>query len=159
MSQSQAIQTILDDFRRVWSGDPFHGPAIDDILGDTSAEAAFARPVPGAHSIAEIALHIATWEDIIRRRLAGEVIDTVPDDEDWLAAGQASPAAWDAIRRKVAEAHGALEKAVDALPEARLADPVPAREYDVRYMLQGILQHSLYHAGQISLLKRAATQR
>lgn len=152
------VQKILEDFRRAWSGDAFHGPAVRDILDGIPADAAFARPVAGAHSIAEIALHIATWEDIIRRRLAGEVIDAVPDDQDWLAAGSPAPGAWDAIRRKVAGAHTALEKAVEALPDTRLGDAVPAREYDVRYMLQGILQHSLYHAGQISLLKRAAGQ-
>ncbi len=152
------VQQILDQFRKAWGGEPFHGPPIRDILAGVSAQAAFARPVAGAHSIAEVALHIATWEDVIRRRLAGEVIDTLPDDQDWLAAGDATPAAWDAIRRKVADAHTALDRAVEALPEVRLDDPVPARDYDVRYMLHGILHHALYHAGQISLLKRAAGQ-
>lgn len=150
------VQHILDQFRKVWGGDPFHGPPIRDILAEVDAKAAFARPIAGAHSIAEVALHIATWEDVIRRRITGEVIDTLPDEQDWLAAGEPTPAAWDAIRRRVADVHNALDKAVEALPDARLDDPVPTRAYDVRYMLHGSLHHVLYHAGQISLLKRAA---
>jgi uncharacterized damage-inducible protein DinB len=152
------VRQILDQFRKAWGGDPFHGPPIRDILAGVSAQAAFSRPVAGAHSIAEIALHIATWEEVVRRRLGGEVIDTLPDDQDWLAPGDGSEARWDAIRRRVAEAHAALEKAVEALPDARLDGPVPTRAYDVRYMLHGSLHHALYHAGQISLLKRAAGQ-
>lgn len=149
------VQTILDEFRRAWSGDPFHGHPIRDILDGVDAGRAFAHPVPGVHSIAEIALHIATWEEVIRRRLAGEAIDTIPDEQDWQAAGEAGEAGWDAIRRKVADVHAALERDVAALTDGRLDDPVPARDYHVRYMLHGSLHHALYHAGQISLLKRA----
>jgi uncharacterized damage-inducible protein DinB len=150
------VQTILDEFRRVWSGDPFHGPPIRDVLAGVDARAAFSRPLAGVHSIAEIALHIATWEEVIRRRLGGEAIDQLPDDQDWLAAGEGSEARWDAIRRRVTEAHAELERDMEALPDARLDDPAPARDYDVRFMLHGALHHSLYHAGQIALLGKAA---
>ena len=150
------VRKILDQFRKAWAGDPFHGPPIRDILAGVSAQAAFSRPVAGAHSIAEIALHIATWEDVTRRRLAGEVIDQLPDDQDWLTAGEGSEARWDAIRRRVADAHAALENEMEAAPDTRLDDPVPTRDYDVRYMLHGALHHGLYHAGQIALLGKAA---
>jgi uncharacterized damage-inducible protein DinB len=149
------VQGIVEQLQRAWDGNAFHGPAVKDLLQGVKPEAAFARPVPGAHTIAELALHIATWEDVVRRRLGGEVVDTLPDDQDWPAPQQEGPAAWDALRKRLDEVHARLEAAVAALPEARLAEPVAARDYDVSYMLHGILQHSLYHAGQIALLRKA----
>jgi DinB family protein len=94
----------------------------------------------------------------VRRRLEGEVIDTVPDHEDWPRAGDTTPAGWEAIRRELDDRHARLEGVVAALPESRLGDAVAARPYDVQYMLHGILQHTLYHAGQIALLKKAAEE-
>jgi uncharacterized damage-inducible protein DinB len=152
------VHKIVDQLQRAWDGEPFHGPAVGPLLAGVGAGAAFARPLKGAHTIAEIARHIGTWEDVVRRRLAGEVIDQVPDEEDWPSPGDGSPAGWDAIRRELDDRHARLESAVAALPEARLADPVAARDYDVQYMLHGILQHTLYHAGQIALLKKAAEE-
>jgi uncharacterized damage-inducible protein DinB len=149
------VQGIVDQLQRAWDGDPFHGPSLRTILDGIAAPAAFARPLPGAHSIAEIALHIATWEDVVQRRVGGEVIDSLPDEQDWPPVGKETPAAWEAVQRTLEDAHARLEQRVGALAEARLGDPVAARDYDVEYMLYGIVQHTLYHAGQIALLKKA----
>ena len=150
------VQRIVDQLQRAWDGDAFHGPAVRSILEGVTAPHAFARPIAGGHSIGEIALHIGTWEDVVRRRLGGEVIDSLPDDQDWPTVREASASGWDATRRWLEECHTRLEATVAALPEARLREPVAARDYDVYVMLHGILQHGLYHAGQMALLKKAA---
>ena len=150
------VKRILDQLQRAWDGEPFHGPAVHGILEGVPPPAAFARPLPGTHSIAEIARHIGTWVDVVRRRLGGEVVDALPDEQDWPGAGDSSAEGWATTRRWLDEVHARLEQAVAALPEARLREPVAARDYDVQYMLHGILQHTLYHAGQIALLKKAA---
>lgn len=154
MDQRTRIQGIVDQLQRAWDGDPFHGPALRAILDGVAAPAAFARKLAGAHSIAEIALHIAVWEDVVQRRLGGELIDAVPDDQDWPPVREQTPGTWQDVQRRLEDAHARLEQKVAAFPEARLGEPVPARDYDVEYMLHGIVQHSLYHAGQIALLKK-----
>ncbi|HST63031.1 MAG TPA: hypothetical protein VLK84_30260, partial [Longimicrobium sp.] len=52
---------ILDELRRAWDGDPWHGDALRTILDAVPADAAATRPLPGAHSVGEIVLHLATW--------------------------------------------------------------------------------------------------
>jgi hypothetical protein len=52
-----------------------------------------------------------------------------------------------------------LVKTVAALPKSRLLDQVPGKKYDFYHMLHGIAQHELYHAGQIAILKKAASGR
>jgi hypothetical protein len=53
--------------------------------------------------------------------------------------------------------HDELIAAVEAMPEAQLSEQVPGKpgaHYNFYYMLQGLVQHELYHAGQIALLKK-----
>jgi uncharacterized damage-inducible protein DinB len=47
---------------------------------------------------------------------------------------------------------------VVGLPDSRLYEMVPGKQgahYTNYYMLHGVVQHELYHAGQIALLKKA----
>jgi hypothetical protein len=46
-------------------------------------------------------------------------------------------------------------KAVEAFSDARLQHTVPGRDYDFYHLYHGIVQHSLYHGGQIALLKKS----
>jgi len=52
--------------------------------------------------------------------------------------------------------HEHLQQAIARLTDRHLAEPVPAMGYDVYFMLHGAVQHALYHAGQIAILKKAA---
>ena len=119
------VRRIVDQMQKAWDGEPFHGPAVGTLLAGIAAQAAFARPLAGAHTIAEIARHIGTWEDIVRRRLAGEVIDQVPDEDDWPSV-DATPAGWDAIcaervwargePMRLEAAHGADRACLEPVP-------------------------------------------
>ena len=50
--------------------------------------------------------------------------------------------------------HDALVKTVAALPDSRLRDYVPGKRYDFWNMMHGVVQHELYHAGQIAILQK-----
>ncbi len=69
-----------------------------------------------------------------------------------------SEAAWRLAVDTAKHAHHELVQAVAAFPDSRLQDQVPGKSqdyYDFYYMFSGIVQHELYHAGQIALLKKA----
>ncbi len=51
------IPFFCEQLRKGHSDDPWHGPAIADLLADVTAGEAVAHPVPGAHSVWEIVLH------------------------------------------------------------------------------------------------------
>jgi uncharacterized damage-inducible protein DinB len=148
---------IADQLRRAFEGEAWHGPSVLEILDGLGAAAAAARPLPEAHSIWEIVIHIAVWDDAARRRMAGEVVQPTPA-EDWPAVTDTSPAAWERALAHLKRMHQALVAAVAATADARLPEKVPGKEpdyYTLYYMLHGIAQHELYHAGQIALLKKA----
>lgn len=152
-------ERLLDELRRAWDGDPWHGDSLHAILAGVTADAAAARPIANAHSIGEIVLHLAAWTREVTRRL-GDRVARDPADGDWPAAdGVPFDTAVDALGR----AHAELLEAVAAFPPDAL-DAIVGEARDrplgagvsFSVMLHGIAQHYAYHAGQIALLRKGA---
>jgi len=159
MPRDDQVETlrIADQLRRAFDGEAWHGPSVLEILRGLTAAAAAARPLPRSHSIWEIVEHIAVWDDVARRRMGGEIVQPAPD-QDWPAVTETTPGAWLRTLDHLKQTHDALVGAVTALSDQRLPERVPGKEpeyYTLYYMLHGIVQHELYHAGQIALLKKA----
>ncbi|HKS71984.1 MAG TPA: DinB family protein [Terriglobales bacterium] len=149
------ISRISKQLKLAYEGEAWHGPAVLELLDDVDARTAAARPIAKAHTIWELTLHIAGWEDVIRRRLEGEVC-TLSDDDNFPDVKDKSEAAWRKAIELLKQKHEQLLKTIDALSDSRLSDRVPGKNYDVYTMLHGATQHALYHAGQIAVLKRAS---
>src|SRR5437762_13216457 len=63
---------IAELLQRAFDGSAWHGPAVLELLEDVDAATAAARPLPRVHSIWELVLHIAVWDDAAVRRLGGK---------------------------------------------------------------------------------------
>jgi uncharacterized damage-inducible protein DinB len=157
MKANSEIGRIIHQMEAAFDGEAWHGPALMELLADVSANSAAARPIASAHTIWELTLHVAAWEDVIRRRLGGEAL-TLTDAENFPTVTDVSDEAWDRAVQALIANHKALLATAAALPEERLGDQVPGKDYDVYTMLHGSAQHVIYHAGQIILLMRAVGQ-
>jgi len=147
---------IADQLRRAFSGEAWHGDALLEILDGVTAAQASARHIPHAHTIWELVLHIAAWDGAVRRRLGGEAV-TLSDDQNFPPARDTSESAWRKAVEHARRVHDELIQAVSDFPDSRLAEQVPGMQgahYSYYYMLHGVVQHELYHAGQIALLKK-----
>jgi uncharacterized damage-inducible protein DinB len=147
---------IADQLRRAFNGEAWHGDSVFEILEGVMAAQAAARPIARAHTIWELVLHIAAWDDAVLRRLGGVAME-LSDAENFPPVTDASEAAWRKALAQVRRDHEKLVAAVASLPDSRLGDVVPGKEgahYTFYYMLHGVVQHELYHAGQIALLKK-----
>lgn len=148
------ISFIVDELKRAFAGEAWHGPALMEILDGVDAKTAAARPINSAHCIWELVIHLAGWEQVVTGRLRGQTA-TLTDAENFGHISNTSEQAWQATLATLRQNHAELLKTVAALPESRLNDRVPSKDYDVRFMLHGVAQHAAYHGGQIAILKRA----
>jgi uncharacterized damage-inducible protein DinB len=146
------IERIRDQLHRAFYGPAWHGPALGETLEGVTAALAARKPPGGAHSIWEIARHAAFWEAAVLRRARGDRTGLDPS-ADWGKVPDQSAAAWKAERTRLLEGHDALEKALLDLPDDRLEQVFPGKN-TLYTLLHGAVQHDLYHAGQIQLLKR-----
>jgi len=148
---------ILEELRGSFEGPLWLGPPVSEILEGVDARVASARPIPGRHSIWEILLHITVWEDAARHRTRGDPARVMTAERDWPPVGASDEAAWEEALAELDRVHALLEAAAGELEPEDLDRTAPGQEYTIGFMLHGVVQHTLYHLGQISLLKRAAT--
>src|SRR5712692_8931199 len=127
------IERILDQLKRAYEGEAWHGPSVREVLAGITAEQAHARPVQNVHSIWELVHHIAVWENVGRRRLQGDraQID-ISSPEDWPPADDTSEAAWE-------QAKAALDRGHKALRESyRTCSGIALRPADLRRHVYGL---------------------
>jgi len=155
------LERITDQLQRAYRGEAWHGPSIREVLDGVDADAASARPVSNAHTIRELVVHVVVWEKEALARLAGEGRDDLPPEEDW----PAGVAAWADLLEELDAVHERLTSAIselDAEPgpvagESALDETVAGNPGTVYHLLHGVIQHNLYHTGQMAILKKALT--
>ncbi|MGH7658516.1 MAG: DinB family protein [Gemmatimonadales bacterium] len=155
-------ERIAEELSQGYDGTPWHGASLAEILEPVDAMIAAARPISHAHTIWELVLHLTGWTSEVTSRLEGNT-SGLPPEGDWPDMPPPTPAAWlDALDR-LRDARRKLDAAIRAFPPAKLneiVEPGPMEESAVRFtfrtMLHGVAQHDSYHAGQISLLRKAA---
>ena len=148
---------LADQIRRAFEGNAWHGDSVLELLAGVNAATAAARPIKAAHSIWEILLHIAAWDDAVVLHIGGAVVE-LPDEQNFPTIKDTSEAAWTQAIESTKQTHNELIKAVAAFPDSRLTEQVPGKSekyYNFYYLFSGIVQHEIYHAGQIALLKKA----
>lgn len=145
---------IADQLRRAGKGPCWHGPAVIEAITGLDANHAAEKPLGFNHSIWELLLHCCTWQSAAMAALNGTPLN-VDDEEDFPGVpARDLPASWDAGREYFESGCESLAAAVERLPDSKLADVVPGREYDFYFLLHGVVQHNLYHAGQMMQLRR-----
>ncbi len=152
---TRETQRLEEQLKRTLEGEAWHGPSVLESLAGVTALQAARHPIPGAHSIWELLLHMATDYTLVLRRLRGDG-DKISPGEDWPACPEPTEENWRRAVDEIARLNRALREAVLAFPVERLDEPlVPEVPYTAYTQFIGVTQHNLYHAGQISLLKRA----
>lgn len=150
---------LLDHLDRTFDGDAWHGPSVMPVISSVSATQAAARRIGPAHSIWEIVCHMTAWKLEVVKRLRGGPARDLPPDEDFPVAHDATPEAWTATVRSLVEAHNALRACVATLREVDLDAPIDGAERDAAWTVgdtvRGIIDHDLYHLGQIVLLRKS----
>jgi uncharacterized damage-inducible protein DinB len=138
-------------FEEIYAGEPWFGESIKTKLKNLTFEKAFQQPLSGEHSIAELLNHMEFWRRSILFHLRGDqsISFTADNPENWQNLEVLKSKGWNQLCSAFAETHHAL---VDVLN----ADPT-LTEDQITY-LNGIIEHDIYHLGQIGIVKKIVTQ-
>jgi uncharacterized damage-inducible protein DinB len=145
---------IAEQLRNAFDGNAWHGPAVLELLADIDPATAAAHPLPETHSIWELVLHIAAWDDAVNRRIVERKALQLKAAQNFPPVKDKSSAAWKKTLAQLKQTHATLVKTAAGLTEKDLDARVPGKKYNIRFMLDGVVQHELYHAGQIAILKK-----
>ena len=148
-SDKSALVRILEEG---YGPGAWHGPNMKAALADVSADAAFRRPGPGRHNIAEIAMHHAWCVRSVASQLTEDEAGPFPiAGTDWFPLSSERDMAWPAIMTTLEDEYRRLETVLTQLASARRRSPLGEAE---RFgVVLGITCHAVYHAGQVQLVK------
>jgi len=147
------IERIAALFEQTFEGKPYYGPSVMASLAHVTAEIAIQRPLETSHSIWELVTHMTSELTFARQVIEGTAGPWIAGVTTWNEIPETTETAWQATVEALKQAHRELVSVVRTQNELIL-DRNPVQVPGPFYvMLHGTLQHSIYHAGQISLLK------
>jgi hypothetical protein len=138
------------------NGGAWYGDSLQTILKDVTASQAQAHPVPSAHSIWELLCHLDSWVKFALGAVDGVPIPPwpgMPVELDWPAITDTSAPAWKHAVDSFFSHHLGLVETIKTFVDERLEAIVPGRTYNFYRLFQSTIQHAVYHAGQVALLK------
>jgi uncharacterized damage-inducible protein DinB len=145
MSQTQRI---ADSYRAATVKAAWYGPSLAELLAQISPELATIRPVPGAHSISELLQHLLLWNERIRNTSDSNALPPWEAEKDW-----AEPTiAWNELLSRWSQSRELLEERIRNFPTGDLAKQVPGRNYPYETLFHGVVEHTIYHSGQIAMV-------
>ncbi len=152
---NKEIQSLLLQFQNVNSGEPWFGRAVYEILDEVDEKKASIKPNNSEHSLIELLYHMITWADFTLKRIEKDKINDLAAAEelDWRTITRKAHtwkkglAEFKAIHKKII----ALLKKKD---DSFLQEQVDYRKYDFQFLLNGLIQHNIYHLGQIAYLNK-----
>jgi uncharacterized damage-inducible protein DinB len=156
MTTANQLQQQLEN---TFLGRPWYGTPVSVLITQGSWIAAFNLPPGALHSVAYLVLHMTAWTEEVTSRLQGNPA-AEPARGDWPDPGTASEQKWHALVIDLDEANSNLIKAMQAFDDENWNDliddkrelPEPKPTY--KQMVTGLIEHQIYHAGQIAMLNR-----
>lgn len=153
-SSNPRISHYVAQFSAVYDGQPWYGDSICQILESMTPTNAFWKPTEDAHSIAQITSHMIYWRQALIKRLDGDIANkpSMKSEDNWKSNEQLKRMGWKGLKKSLEESQShllsLLTKQKDSILKSKYSDTATFQD-----LITGILQHDLYHTGQIAYLK------
>lgn len=141
-------QQTADLYRAVTLKGAWYGPSLAELLAKTKPELATASPAAGAHSISTLLQHILLWNDRVLNTSDSSPMPRWEPEKEWAEP----PIPWNELVVRWNRSRDLLEERIRNFPLADLSKQVPGRNYPYETLLPGIVQHAIYHSGQIAMI-------
>jgi len=141
-------QRIADSYRAATIKAAWYGPSLAELLAEISPDLATAPPAPGGHSISALLQHLLLWNERVRNASDSNPLPRWQPEKEW--AEPAIP--WNELVTRWNQSRDLLEEKIRNFPLEDLAQQVAGRSYPYETMLHGIVQHAIYHSGQIAMV-------
>jgi uncharacterized damage-inducible protein DinB len=150
------IDRIVAHYDQVMHGPAWHGDPTWQILENISAKTAAARPIDDAHTIWELVMHMIFWEEVAVERLAGRRAGLV-EEKNFPPMPDATEENWGRTLDQLRDSNRRFREALSKLESAKLGELSAAGKRTFYDEAHGLLEHHIYHLGQIAILKKAGS--
>ena len=150
------IKNIIRLLNAGFHGGAWHGPSLLELTKGLKVKTA-AFKAGNIHTIAELIYHITSWRLFVLKKIQGDAVYTI--DNEKLNFGdirKVDEFELEALMMELTLSHDELVRALEEKDDLFLQAVVPGAEYTFDTLLNGIIQHDVYHSGQIAVIKKLA---
>ena len=153
---NKRIKSLINKYERIYSGRPWYGDSIMKILKNVNPHIVFNKAGEKPHSIAELVAHMIGWRDIAFNQIQGNMKarPTQKDTFNWKRFDKSEKTAWKNLLKELDKNQKKIISFLGKKEDGFLDAKVPAKKQNTEFLIEGIIQHDLYHIGQIALLNR-----
>jgi len=141
-------EEVADAYRKVTVAGAWYGPSVAELLARITPLQAATKPAGGTHSIAELLQHLLLWNERIRKTSESCPLPKWEAEKEWAEA--AIP--WNELVERWNKSRDLLEERMRQFPTEDLDKQTPGRAYPYELLLNGIVQHTIWHAGQMAMV-------
>ena len=152
---NKEIQSIIRNMENTLDGEPWYGRPVYAMLREVDSSVSSKKPAQGSHSLIELLYHMLTWAEFTLKRIEKDKIKDLAAFEklDWREIDPKNND-WDEALAAFIATHQQIIALLQTKDDAFLNEAVDYRQYNFRYLLNGLIQHNIYHLGQIVYLKK-----
>jgi len=152
------IATIIGQLKEAYEGEPWFGRNLKTLLSEVDKETAVTK-LNGQHSILELLYHMIVWREFTISRLTTSEKDlSYFEENDWQELDHTNKNLWQEGLQKLEATQTELIRLLQEQDDSILTRTVNERKYDFSKLLYGIIQHDIYHLGQIAFVTKAASR-
>lgn len=150
--QNQLAHIILE-VKECFDGNPWYGIPVMKKLDSIDWQLVNRRP-SGVRSIAVLVQHIINWRIFVIKKLQGDAeYDIIIDGpNDWSEVQINSELEWEKLKQSLRQSQEDLLTILEGASDGLLEKKVPGKDYQFAPILRSVVQHDLYHLGQIALI-------
>jgi len=154
-AMNKEIQSIIRNFENTLDGEPWYGRPVYPMLREVESSICYKKLTPDSHSLIELLYHMLTWAEFTLKRIENDDSNDLASFEkiDWR---EIDPKIhdWDEGLAAYIATHQEIIALLGTKNDSFLNEIVDYRQYNFRYLLNGLIQHNIYHLGQIAYLKK-----
>lgn len=146
----------INHFQAIYDGEPWFGDSFQEKLSGLTEAEAFRRPSPEVHAIGELVSHCIYWRQPLIKLLQGDTAykGSMKDEKNWLPLEKLKAKGWATLLKEWENSQKELISLLSKAPANFLEQPF-RDSHTMRHLVDGILQHDIYHLGQIGLVKKS----
>jgi uncharacterized damage-inducible protein DinB len=151
---NKEIQSIITNLEKINTSQPWYGRAVYEMLDEIDPAIVYKKPNK-QHSLAELLYHMITWADFTLHRIKGDKEKDMAafEELDWREIDPKIHT-WKKGLTEFKAIHKEIIRLLNEKDDAFLKEMVDYRKYNFRFLLNGLIQHNIYHIGQVAYVKK-----
>ena len=152
---NKETQSIITNLETTLTGEPWFGRAVYTLLDEIDETKVFTKSNDKDHSLIELLWHMNTWAEFTLANLenrSSEELKTI-EENDWRTIDPKKHS-WKNGMEELKSIHKKIAEILAEKDDNFLKEIVPNRKFNFRFMLNGLIQHNIYHAGQVAYVNK-----